>query len=188
MNTMSSLFFLLPFAVVFLTFQPHLTVAHQTNGTSSLITEVCQNSTHKEFCISILQSSPRSQTADLKGLLFIALKVAAKNASDTSAYIKQNLNDKGLNPAADQSLTDCDVNYADAVDQIDDAVVALSVDAYPDINKWVKAAITDVDSCEAQVQGVSGNAMEVSHSNHTLRLILNIALARLNHISIKSTD
>uniref|UniRef100_A0A5B7AQW7 Putative invertase/pectin methylesterase inhibitor family protein n=1 Tax=Davidia involucrata TaxID=16924 RepID=A0A5B7AQW7_DAVIN len=193
MNPMSSIIFLLPF-VLFLTFQPHLVVARgqQSNATatatataSSLITQVCKGLTHKDFCVSVLEASPDSQKADLKGLLFIALKLAAKNATDTSTHIKQYLNDNSEEePAEEQGLNDCSESYIDAVDQIDDAVVALSVNAYPDIDKWVKAAITDVDACEGLVQGqTTGQALEVSHNNHTLRLLLNVALGILHALS-----
>uniref|UniRef100_A0A5B7A1K6 Putative pectinesterase inhibitor n=1 Tax=Davidia involucrata TaxID=16924 RepID=A0A5B7A1K6_DAVIN len=190
MNPMSSFFLLLPFALC-LTFQPHLIVAKQqqqqqqsNNGTSSLIARACENSSHKDFCVSVLESFPKN--ADPKGLVFTALRVAAKNATETWIHIKQYLSEKSYDPAVEQGLMDCEERYVDAVQQIDNAVIDLSVKAYQNIDKWVKAAITDIDTCEGEVQGQADKASEVSHNNHTLRLLLNAALGVFHALSRNS--
>ncbi|KAA8543078.1 hypothetical protein F0562_021427 [Nyssa sinensis] len=182
MNPMSSIIFLLPF-VLCLTFHSHSIVAQQSNGTSTLIARACQHSTHKDFCISVLQSAPNAQNTDPKALLFSALKIVAENATNTSTQITQYLNDKAFDPEVEQGLTDCSEHYVDAVEQLDTAVFGLSSNAYQDIDKWLKAAIVDIDNCEGGLQGQTGKALEVSHNNHTLRLLLNVALGVFHALS-----
>ncbi|KAF2309922.1 hypothetical protein GH714_005649 [Hevea brasiliensis] len=59
---------------------------------------------------------------------------------------------KHFGPAPDefiqQCLSDCPEIYQDAIDQLKDSIVALDSKAFNDVNTWVTAAMTDVESCE----------------------------------------
>ncbi|XP_059625170.1 cell wall / vacuolar inhibitor of fructosidase 2 [Cornus florida] len=167
----SSLCFLLPLIILLL---PSLISADQNT-----ISQACEQATPKDFCVSFLQASPESQNSDIKGLAFLALKLANQNATDESAQIREYLRRQGnTDPAVQQAISDCGVQYLDATNQIDNAVLALSVGAYSDVDRWVKAAITDIDVCEDGIQKqTSGRAVEVSQKNIFVRQLFNMALS-----------
>ncbi|PSR89525.1 Pectinesterase [Actinidia chinensis var. chinensis] len=174
MSPISGLFFLLP-----LTLSLSLTTAVATNQTNatSLISKACSRSLHADFCLSLLNSDPNSKYADLKGLAFIALKAASKNATATVATIKALLNDTSdAGPTVDDGLRSCDQVYGDVVDQIEDSIDSMVSGAYNDVGTWMKAAIADIETCENSLQGQKGDALEVSQKNRILRQMCNTAL------------
>ena len=172
-----SSFFVLLHLTLCITLHPHLIVAQQNFG-SSLITKACERSAHQDFCLNVLNADPNSQTADLKGLAFNALRYTSTNVTDTSVFIKQSLsNTADLDPIVEQALSDCNDVYLSTVDLIDDSINALVSNAYPDVDKWVKAAVANIDTCEASVTNKTGSALEVSHKNRILRQLCNTALS-----------
>lgn len=182
MKPISSFLSLLPLTLC-LFLLPYLNVAQHTNAATSnarsatnLIKMVCEHSAHKQFCISSLESDPNSQTSDITGLAVIALKLASSSAANTTAQIKKLLSDPNLDPFVEQCLSDCSEHYLDAVDQIDDSLAALSVNAYHDIDTWVNAAIADAVSCEEGFKDQPGHPLVLTHNNKALRQLCNNAL------------
>lgn len=203
MSPTSGLFFLLPLTLC-LSLHPHLNSAATNNAaapapttlnnaaaaaapttlnnstknaTSSLIEKACSGSRNKAFCLSVLKSDPGSKTADLKGLAFIALQAASKNATKTSVKIQLWLNDTEAEPALDDALRACDQAYIDVVDQIGDSVNALVSGANGDVQTWMKAAVADIDTCDGGVKGLTvTHAVELTKKNRTLRQLCNTAL------------
>ncbi|KAL7172100.1 hypothetical protein ACSBR2_031738 [Camellia fascicularis] len=189
MNSISGFFFLLPLTICLslVAAQRTTTLAvAQTNGTAtatatatspaSLITKACGASQRKDFCVALLNADSNSQKADLKGLAFIALKAASKNATDISAQIKLLLNGTDVAPTVDDGLTNCDKAYHDVVDQIEDSISALVSNTHKDVEDWMKAAIADIDTCEMGVKGQTELAVELSRKNRVLRQLCNTAL------------
>ncbi|KAF5931395.1 hypothetical protein HYC85_032268 [Camellia sinensis] len=187
MNSISGFFFLLPLTICLslVAAQRTTTLAvAQTNGTAtatttspaSLITKACGASQRKDFCVALLNADPNSQKADLKGLAFVALKAASKNATDISAQIKLLLNGTDVAPTVDDGLTNCDKAYHDVVDQIEDSISALVSNTHKDVENWMKAAIADIDTCEMGVKGQTELAVELSRKNRVLRQLCNTAL------------
>lgn len=201
MSPTSGLFFLLPLTLC-LSLHPHLTSAATSNAaaapttlnnaaaaaptalnnstkntTSNLIEKACSGSRNKAFCLSVLKSDPGSKTADLKGLAFIALQAASKNATKTSVKIQLWLNDTEAEPALDDALSACDQAYIDVVDQIGDSVNALVSGANGDVQTWMKAAVADIDTCNGGVKGLTvTHAVELTKKNRALRQLCNTAL------------
>ncbi|KAI8522649.1 hypothetical protein RHMOL_Rhmol13G0012700 [Rhododendron molle] len=201
--TISGLFFLIPLTLC-LSLHPHLTSAATNNAaaapttlnnaaaatptptalnnstknaTSNLIEKACSGSRNQAFCLSVLKSDPGSKTADLKGLAFIALQAASKNATKTSVKIQLWLNDTEAEPTLDDALRACDQAYIDVVDQIGDSVNALVSGANGDVQTWMKAAVADIDTCDVGVKGLTvTHAVELTKKNRALRQLCNTAL------------
>ncbi|XP_038906317.1 cell wall / vacuolar inhibitor of fructosidase 2-like [Benincasa hispida] len=115
----------------------------------SMIDHMCAQTNYKDLCVISLTSDPNSFPADKMGLALVALRFASSNASDISESIKVMLNDTSLNkPSVQQGLFDCLDEYLDASQQLDDAIAAILVKAYGDVEKWVDAAIASVRTCE----------------------------------------
>ncbi|KAK9282502.1 hypothetical protein L1049_005421 [Liquidambar formosana] len=174
MKPITSFLFLLPLTV-FLSLLPHLLAVDQTNSTN-LIAKACENSSHKEFCVASLESSPDSQNADLPGLAFIALKLASSNATDTATHISKVLGAGNLEPLFEQALTDCSEHYLDAIEQIDDSLAALTAKAYKDVESWVDVALSDAQACEEGFKGQDGDALALTRRNRVFRQLCNNAL------------
>lgn len=134
-------------------------------------------SQRKAFCLSVLKSEPNSKNADLKGLGFIALKAASKNATTILVKIQTWLNDTEAEPAFDDALSGCDDSYLDVVDQIGDSINALVSGANGNVQTWMKAAVADIDTCDAGVKGLTtAHAVELTQGNRVLRQLCNVAL------------
>ncbi|KAK2965191.1 hypothetical protein RJ640_019946 [Escallonia rubra] len=183
-STMSSFVFLSSLAL-FLTLQPCLISASPNvvtqNYTPSLVSNACERSTHKEFCLSVLNSNPFSQQSSLQQLAFIALNVTSKNATATSEFIKQLANqisiDSELEPYLQQSLTECSEAYQSVVELIDDSINSFFSQSEVGVESYLKAAIATIDTCDASIKAHIGKALEVSHKNHIVRQLCNNALS-----------
>ncbi|KAL7226861.1 hypothetical protein ACSBR1_021850 [Camellia fascicularis] len=177
MSSMSIFIFLLPLTLC-LSLRLHLVVADLStiNNVNNLIEKACSNSAHKDFCLSVLNFNNETQNADLKGLAFIALKAAEKNATDTSVRIKLWLGDENVQPSVGDGLSDCDKEYLDAIDQIEDSINALVSNALDDVKSWVEDALADIDTCEKSIQGQPGYSLELARENQVLRKLCYIAL------------
>ncbi|XP_052173682.1 cell wall / vacuolar inhibitor of fructosidase 2 [Diospyros lotus] len=148
-----------------------------THGGHALIDKACAESPRKEFCLSLLKSFPESQTADLKGLVFLTFKAIANNATAASKRIKALLNDSIAEPAIDDGLSTCDDAYLDLVNQIDDSVNSLVSDKFGEIKTWLMAAIADIDTCAGGLQGHGGSAVDMIRRNRVIRQLCNTALS-----------
>ncbi|XP_062106401.1 uncharacterized protein LOC133817811 [Humulus lupulus] len=153
-------FFLLSMVTILLSHSPQPIIAADDNKQKGghhighkLISKVCQNAAHKDFCNSMLQSDPNIHNANLPGLGLIALRQAASNASDVSEYVKTLLNDANVDPEVQDGASDCLEFYIDAAEQLEDSVTAQVAKAYKDVETWVNVAISDSKSCDASLTG-----------------------------------
>ena len=168
-------FFLLPLGHCF-ALQVNLTAGNE------LIEKVCQHSPHSDICMASLRTDPNSGQADMEGLALIALKVAHANATDTSQHIAKLLNNSALDPFIEQCLTDCSEQYLDAVEQIEDSLVALTAKGFHDVDAWVKAAIADVDTCEQGFKEKPDYESMLTHRNIIFKQLCNNALAIIHDL------
>lgn len=142
----AAIFFLLSLCMA----AQRLDAARPVKEGMGLIEQVCAQTNYKDLCIASLISDPNSFPADKAGLALVALRWASSNASDISESIKVMFNDSSMSgPTVQDGLYDCLDEYLDASQQLDDAIAALLVKAYGDVEKWVKAAIADVRTCMA---------------------------------------
>ncbi|KAF8050634.1 hypothetical protein N665_1917s0002 [Sinapis alba] len=135
------------------------------NADSGLISNLCKHSEDPKLCLASIQESPESGdfAATKNEIEIIAISVASANASATSTYIKEKLSlEEDLEPATEVTLEDCQKNYQDAVEQLDDSVSAMLANAHADVDVWLRAAISAIESCDSTL--VSRDA-ELSQRN-----------------------
>ncbi|WVZ23661.1 hypothetical protein V8G54_002205, partial [Vigna mungo] len=119
-------------------------------GGKTLINKVCSDSPTKNLCVQVL-SSDTLKSPDLKDLALISLRVAATNASGILADTKILIDDDELDPDVQQGLADCKENILDAESQLEDTIAALMVNSENDAQRWLKAALAAIDTCDASI-------------------------------------
>ncbi|ESW35121.1 hypothetical protein PHAVU_001G208600 [Phaseolus vulgaris] len=120
----------------------------------SLINKVCAFSPSRGLCVEVLSSDKlRSPTANLKDLAMISLRFAATNASDILGDAKTLIDDDSLEPGIQQGLADCKENILDAESQLEDTIATLMIDSKADAQRWLRAALAAIDTCDASIPG-----------------------------------
>ncbi|CAN8321717.1 unnamed protein product [Cochlearia groenlandica] len=134
---------------------------------SGLISGLCKHTHDPNLCLSSIQSRPESGefAATTNQIEIIAISAASTNASAVSAYIKSQLSREDLTPATEVTLEDCQKNYQDAVENLDDSVSAMLADAHADVDVWLRAAISAVESCGGALESRAGNDDELAQRN-----------------------
>jgi pectinesterase inhibitor-like protein len=151
---------------------------------SDLIAKTCERTLYKDLCKASLYSITNSNQADLHGLAGLALKLAARNATNISKDITNLLN-KNSDPVMQQCLSDCSENYIDAIDQIRDSLAALDSKGYNDANTWVTAAMSDADSCEQGFDDQGAQESPLKANSTTFSQLCSNALAIINLLAGK---
>ncbi|EOA36648.1 hypothetical protein CARUB_v10011912mg [Capsella rubella] len=137
------------------------------NADSAMISDLCKRSDDPKLCLSSITSRPESgEFADTSNQIeIIAISAASANASSTSAYIKNKLGNEGLEPAIEDTLEDCQKNYQDAVEQLDDSISAMLANAHADVDVWLNAAISAIESCGNALESRAGDDAELFQRN-----------------------
>lgn len=167
-------------AVVLLAFSLCHAENTQQNPTlagNDLVAKTCSSTPYNDLCKAILQSSPKSNGADLYGLAHILMDIAAENVTNIYDSINQLQNDSNIDSFMDECLTDCLESYQDAIDQIEDSVTALEFKAYNDVKTWVSAAMSDAASCDMGFKDRPGYKNPIAPMTTTFDQICSIILA-----------
>ncbi|XP_010480126.1 PREDICTED: pectinesterase inhibitor-like [Camelina sativa] len=137
------------------------------NADSGMISDLCKHSDDPKLCLSSIISRPESGefAGTSNQIEIIAISAASANASATSSYIKNKLGNEDLEPATEATLEDCQKNYLDAVEQLDDSISAMLANAHADVDVWLKAAISAIESCGNALESRAGNDVELSQRN-----------------------
>lgn len=148
------------------------------NANSGMISDLCNHSDDPKLCLSSITSRPESGefAGTSNQIEIIAISAASANASATSAYIKKKLSNEDLEPAIEDTLEDCQKNYQDAVEQLDDSISAMLVDAHADVDVWLSAAISAIESCGSALDSRAGNDAELLQRNEVLLKLCKNAL------------
>ncbi|CAN6558689.1 unnamed protein product [Malus baccata var. baccata] len=141
-----------------------------------LLEQACQHSPRKDLCIETLEKDPNSKGADLTGLAFVAIRLAAAMASDVDEHMRSLLihNATTLDPTIQQGLADCIEHYSDANEQLDDCVEAISTHNLEEVELWVNVAISDADLCDSSL---GGEKSVIKAKNEAFRLSCNNILS-----------
>ncbi|KDP23457.1 hypothetical protein JCGZ_23290 [Jatropha curcas] len=153
-----------------------ISTSHQA---SEIVTQSCEKIPHKDLCLSALGSAPESDVHDLPGLTKFALKMASLNGTELykkTAELYQTSSDEFVK----QCLTDCSEVYQDAIDQLEDSMVAIDSKVYDDVTTWVTAAVTDTQSCEDGFKEKQGFTSPLSQDNAVFSQLCSIALSLSN--------
>ncbi|KAF8082395.1 hypothetical protein N665_0827s0002 [Sinapis alba] len=145
---------------------------------SNLITDLCKHCDDPKLCLSSIQARPESGefATTTNQIEIIAISAASANASSTSAYIKEMLSREDLEPAIESTLEDCQKNYQDAVEQLDDSISAMLANAHADVDVWMHAAISAIESCSNDLESRAGNDVELSQRNQVFLKLCKNAL------------
>ncbi|CAA7015441.1 unnamed protein product [Microthlaspi erraticum] len=148
------------------------------NADSNLISELCKHCEDPQLCLSSIEARPESGefAGTTNQIEIIAISAASTNASATSTYIKAQLSREDLEPATEVTLEDCQKNYQDAVENLDDSVSAMLADAHADVDVWLKAAISAIESCENALESRAANDAELSQRNLVFQKLCKNAL------------
>ncbi|KAG2695664.1 hypothetical protein I3843_07G023200 [Carya illinoinensis] len=165
--------FKLFFGLLF-TLCPYTILAH--NKDLNLITTACDRTLYKNLCRAVLSSHPKARTAtELRVLARVALKYALVSAKQVETQISK-LKD------ASAALKDCAENFRSANQQISYSFKALKSKSYSDVNIWVSAAMTGVDSCEEGFKDLKSNS-PIAKSSKTFNQLCSIVLAFTNQLN-----
>ncbi|KAL2323667.1 hypothetical protein Fmac_028046 [Flemingia macrophylla] len=149
-----------------------------------LIKTICEERGNEELCIKVLSSDPISSIATLQDLAMISLKVAGSYAKDILDDAKRMIDDPDLTPQMQQGVSDCKENLLDAESQIQDSVASILNNDKLDAQKWLKAALAAIDTCDASIPGDDDI---LSRRSVQFRQLCNIAVAiNKNMMGIKS--
>ncbi|CAK7352274.1 unnamed protein product [Dovyalis caffra] len=118
------------------------------DGVQDLISTTCNHTLHFEMCVSALRSDPRSQKSDLLGLANIALNISIAHGSETLAQVSDLKSYANNDTQLPVILSECIEEYTEATENLKEAIHALKVRSFDDMNTLVSTAMTDSDTCE----------------------------------------
>ncbi|KAH7683661.1 Pectinesterase protein [Dioscorea alata] len=142
-------------------------IASSSSDEEDLISKTCNQTSYSDVCMATFlisnyttSSSSSSHNTTIHDLAFISINATASYAANTSAIIAAILN--GSTDFSDQCLSDCLEQYGDAVDELQESMVALESCDYETVNVKVSAAMTNSGTCEGgfQDEGVSSPLTE----------------------------
>ncbi|XP_042506438.1 cell wall / vacuolar inhibitor of fructosidase 2-like [Macadamia integrifolia] len=146
MKIFSLAWLLIPLAIAFMPRTPALTPS-DGNGID-LIHKTCNHTAEYNLCVALLQSDPRSLTADVKGLASIMLDLTLRNTNQTLSQVKELLKDTSLDQRIKQCFLTCVEVYEKTTQlYIPAALNSLQTDSYADARKEGSDAFTTVQTC-----------------------------------------
>ncbi|RZC93061.1 hypothetical protein C5167_028420 [Papaver somniferum] len=147
MNKSSSLIFL----ILLLVLNLHRVVV--ANG--DVVADLCKNASTTpdsmlsyDFCVSALESNPKSKTSDLLGLGVISMELIANNATNLLPYIGKLLEEGKKERFVKQALDTCLEVYADATRSVEDAITDFKDKVYYDARAEITGANDYSVACE----------------------------------------
>ncbi|KAL5735578.1 hypothetical protein ACOSQ2_030366 [Xanthoceras sorbifolium] len=126
-------------------------MAVTTNDASQLINQVCSRTQNHAFCVQTLTSDPGANTADLKGLAHISLKLTAVTASENEIYISKSLENM-TDPDLKQVLDHCNTNYKASVFSLRLAVTSVDRGDYHEVNVSTHIALENANDCDRVIK------------------------------------
>lgn len=142
----------------------------------------CETSLYKKLCVSTLQADPSYKGAKLSDLAKIALKAATVNATALQKQIST-MEMQDSHTDLKKSLADCKENYKSAVSQLNKCKEALESNRYSDVNAWVTAAMSDIESCGDGFEDEGLKASPILNMNTILSQLCSNVLAIVNKLS-----
>ncbi|KAF3454549.1 hypothetical protein FNV43_RR04997 [Rhamnella rubrinervis] len=154
---------------------------HESNAKGQ-INNACGGSLYKDLCISTLKKDASYKGANLCDLAKIALKAATDNATAIQKQISQ-MQMSESHTDLKKSLADCKENYESAVSQLQKSEEALLSKRYNDVNAWVTAAMSDLESCGDGFEEEGLKASPILNMNTILSHLCSNVLAITNKLS-----
>ncbi|XP_026443338.1 putative invertase inhibitor [Papaver somniferum] len=146
MNKSTSLIFLILLLVLNL---------HRVVANGDVVADLCKNASTTpdsmlsyDFCVSALESNPKSKTSDLFGLGVISMELIANNATNLLPYIGKLLEEGKKERFVKQALDSCLEVYADATRSVEDAITDFKDKVYYDARAEIIGADDYSVACE----------------------------------------
>ncbi|XP_072995212.1 putative invertase inhibitor [Typha latifolia] len=139
----------------------HATILMQTQTCTSPITveDACRGAVDGhpgavayDYCVSSLNSDPRSRSADLHGLAVLATKMAIDHVASTESKIDE-LMDLEATPTIKGGFNACLEVYSDAVDRLRDALDNLNSRLYAKAVELLAKALRASEDCQEVFRG-----------------------------------
>ncbi|XP_004301750.1 PREDICTED: pectinesterase inhibitor-like [Fragaria vesca subsp. vesca] len=113
---------------------------------ADLIEDTCNKTSYAKLCVSVLRSSPRSATADVKGLVQIAVEYLQAYVKDTLA-LSEKLFKEEKNPSVKGGLRLCVDQYALGLHRVGDTINFLNSGDYRNAHDIVLTVADDASTC-----------------------------------------
>ncbi|XXG51013.1 hypothetical protein AAC387_Pa02g4883 [Persea americana] len=156
---------------------------------ADLIQDTCKEVSSKDpninynFCITALQSDPRSTTADLAGLGTISIQLTMAVVNKTGAHAQQLIKSGTFDSYDRQCLDVCLELYYDATSTLTDSLKALEEKSYDDANIWVSSVMDVSGTCEDSFKEREGHGSPLTEENDYLFQLSAIVLAIINKLA-----
>ncbi|XP_057476997.1 21 kDa protein-like [Actinidia eriantha] len=181
---------LLTAALILFIFTSHITStsAAGKTGSTEFIRTSCSATIYPTLCITSLSSHASAIQTSPKLLAHTALSVTLDTTQSTSAMMVKLSHSHGLSPREVAAMQDCVEEVGDSVDQLRRSLGEMNqikgsnfALMMSDIQTWVSAALTDVDTCS---EGFAGNNMNGNMKNVVRGRIVNIAHLTSNALAL----
>ncbi|GMJ09237.1 pectin methylesterase inhibitor 5 [Hibiscus trionum] len=116
------------------------------NADRALIQSICKDSQDANFCNTIMESDPRSATADLHGLALIAISNTIMQIQDTVSRIP-GIRSQLRNPLGKKRLTICQSDYNNSLRKFQSTFSSTSKNAYWDAINYIRDGTNAVIDC-----------------------------------------
>ncbi|XP_058219741.1 pectinesterase inhibitor-like [Rhododendron vialii] len=111
---------------------------------SDLVSKICLRTANRDLCLKIFEADPRSATADIKGLVLIAIDALEASANQTLDTLGSLVNSTPASPLKDRFQT-CVGNYNAVISNLETAKKVLLSPNY-------KSAFTPADNAQKNIQ------------------------------------
>lgn len=139
---------------------------------SGLVDRVCKQTSDYKFCISALNSDPRTPGADQFTLAYVAFGLAYRKASSTQGQITSLL--RNSTGPVHQHLKQCQGYYATAIVKIREALANLDSETYDGLDGLATKAGDGAIDCESAFKGTKS---PLTDSNKDLKGLSEICAA-----------
>lgn len=159
----------------------------QTNASSKLVNNICNETLDCVKCHKALALDPRTKSAkDLNLLAKISLQLAIANAKDSFSFINQLLshtvnNNKNSNASGSEPIKRCVFWYRGVVSSFQSALMELKEDVET-ANYDIKIAGDDADACEEGLKAKGVVVPSIFARNGQVKLYSSIGLVITNRL------
>lgn len=102
---------------------------------------------HQISSINLSNNLPNAEVVHLQKLSRTSIKNASLKGSYIQDKVSQWLMENKEDEFVQQRLFDCSKNYEDAVEKLEDSIVAIDNKCYEDAKKWTETALNVVETC-----------------------------------------
>ncbi|KAK4433855.1 Cell wall / vacuolar inhibitor of fructosidase 1 [Sesamum alatum] len=167
--------------LIIMVVQTYAASPSQNSKDTSLVVNTCKNTPHYRLCLAVLRRSPKSATADVRGLALIAVGAVKTEAERAMDAIKKLRKEQGQGKGVAAALKQCAEVY-DAVleGDVEEAEEGLKLGDPKFAENGMADAAVEADSCEDAFAGVGKSPL--SRVNSAVHDIAEVARAIIRNL------